>query len=229
MKKVITVLLLSVAVVALIGSSALAAPFEAWHGTGTLYQAIPTGETGANTTGVGTWLYTGTVAAGDGYDNLWTWTNWWNAEIETFQSGESESCPLMTTTIGGLNPADSYDVYVQYWGYAETSITFGVQAALSGGTLVDYSNYNAYNTNDYTISQYITDGGHALLEAYVGTVTGVTSVAVDIDDGLAAVPSPPTPDNRVRSSYYGLSIIPEPATMLVLAIGGMLSLIRRKK
>ncbi len=78
--------------------------------------------------------------------------------------------PVIRTTASGLNPAETYDVYLTYYDNPT-----GVQAALSGGTLQTYlDNFDV----DSGIEAWPFGGTVKL--ASLGQVTGVSDVAIDV-------------------------------------------------
>ncbi len=112
--------------------------------------------------------------------------------------------PVLTTTATGLDPGQSYDVYLTYYNNVE-----GVQAALSDGELLTYA------TDDWDIDSTIEawpSGGTAKL-AWLGTVSGLSEVSIDVGSTTGAY-------------YEGLAVVPvpEPST-LVLAFSGLLGLL----
>ncbi len=158
-----------------------------------------TGPASAITTDSGQWA--------NGSDNLWAVCNvWWDVGLGLGSfSAIGEPAPTITTTVDGLE-AGTYEVYLMFNGYDGASI----QAGISGASLEVCTFSNSTNTG------YVPFGGFALLEHYLGTVSG-TSFSIDI--------APHGPE----SYYAGLSYVavPETLTMVLLSLGGLL--LRRRK
>ena len=77
--------------------------------------------------------------------------------------------PMITTTATGLDPGETYNVYLTYY-----DIPTGVQAALSGETLETY-------LDNWDIDSGIpNEDAHTAKLALLGTVTGVSEVGIDV-------------------------------------------------
>ena len=125
-------------------------------------------------------------------DNLWTlWggDTWLAYGGLSGQFGAGEDAPMLTTSASGLDPARTYDVFVLLLGDGPTN---GIQAAVSGGSL------QTYMLDDATETTLFAHGGtdRPVYEAKIGQVSGVSDLAIDIDDDQA---------NFFSCIYYGLA------------------------
>jgi len=138
----------------------------------------------------------------NGSDNLWAVCNVWdpNLGLSTL-AAIGENAPAITTTVDGLDPSKTYQVYLRFIAYDGASILGG----LSGNPLDLCAFSNSINTG------YVPMPGFALLEHSLGTVSGSSSLSVDI--------APHGPE----SYYAGLSYVevPEPMTLLLLTLGAL--------
>jgi len=124
----------------------------------------------ANTAAVsgGSWL-----APTDGDDHLW-------ADVGgNLRSAGSwhENCPRLVTTIVGLDWTYSYDVYADYYTVYKGSNCW-IQAGLSEESMITYGSALSSGWVPGTLDL---EGGNCA--AKLGTVAGVTSISVYIDDG----------------------------------------------
>ncbi len=201
-----------------------------WTFPGTFYQA-----TTANTTSVsgGNWYdpnFASPYVAGSTYDpeNLWapdsvTISGYTLTGFFSMDSWQ-EHCPDLVTTITGLNPTNTYQVYVvqnESWeggceinsGFSDSSMT--TYTGLCTGAVVDEP------------SQDVGVIG-AVVSSPLGTVTGKTSVGVYVNDGNYGF--------GTGTRYTGVVLadetpVPEPGSILVLASGlvGTCSILRRRR
>ena len=199
---------------------------HSWYTDGHLYEgisyeyvgAVPTSATVSadltNTTGADPF-----VTTANDYDNLWTYPLTSFGAVGEYDGGcwaaydgrGTENCPVITTSVEV--PDGLYDVYVRYIAF-DSNTELGILAALSGDTLAGYSSHNG------TLIQEVA-GARKLYEVHLGQVNGGT-ISVDVD-GTTAFPD--------LAMYEGIryALVPEPATLSLLAIGGLAALIRRRR
>ncbi|MCE5199698.1 MAG: hypothetical protein ABFD54_12400 [Armatimonadota bacterium] len=132
----------------------------------------------------------------DGYDSQWTPTAWGNVTALTsyamfdIPNHYGEDCPQLTTTVNRLDPAKTYEVYVQF-------------LACYGGNWAIYANLPGQPRALLTISNATPtgvtyDGSNPICEYMLGTVSGVTSLSVNVDDYHDSTA-------YALSVYYGVS------------------------
>ncbi len=148
------------------------------------------------------------AGGGDDYDNLWA-NRIDCGELSTvFESNGhgTEDCPALTTTVSGLANG-SYQVYAVYWGNTDPNADWPIQAAISGNSLVTYSQATGPGIATGTVS-----GTLAEYEAPLGIVdVSNGSFSVTVDDGGSG---------SQRTRYDGVSYhevaTPEPGTCVIL-------------
>lgn len=136
--------------------------------------------------------------------------------IDSGQSGKDAR--TLKTTISGLDAGQEYAIYVYFWNDQYGS-PWSIRAALSQAGLAS-AVFSPYSGSPTQVA--LDSASRKLWQANLGTVTGVTSVDVWIDDL-------PTDDSNQRTWYDGVGyeLVPEPATLAILGLGAML--IRRKR
>lgn len=157
------------------------------------------------------------TSANDDYDNLWC-----ELDLSLVNPGgdvhdlsayygeaTSEDCPELTMTVSGLANG-TYSVYGVYWAKEDWNINMG----LTSGSLSNYNKDNGTATGNYREADLLE------YQALLGQVTVTDgSFRVYVDDS----------DSGGRSWFDGVTYVPEPATMVLLAAGGLALLRRRSR
>ncbi|MCE5198888.1 MAG: hypothetical protein ABFD54_14600 [Armatimonadota bacterium] len=132
----------------------------------------------------------------DGYDAQWSPLPWGSytalSSYAKFDpvNGIGEDCPQLTTSVNTLDPTKTYEIYVQF--FAVIGGSWGVYANLSGQAKQLYTLHNSVKTG------IMYNGTDPICEVKLGTVTGVSSFSVDVDDYSDS-------SNYAISAYYGVS------------------------
>ena len=163
-----------------------------------------------NTTSVANPYYS---ADDSGYSGIWTWPFNYHGAVFVSDSDTKyhENCPMLTTTITGLDPTHIYAVTVDYLDYSKQGLACGIQAGLAGSPLTLCTAATGTLESTY-------DGSVDLYYQVVGQISGVSSFALNVDD---------TPAQGLRTYYQGLEYkdlgeapVPEPSALLSL-LGGV--------
>jgi hypothetical protein len=101
-----------------------------------------------------------------------------------------ENCPTLTTTLDGLKTSVRYEVFAVFYGIY-TGSNCAITAGLHGGAMNNY----------FTTTPGVIPAGEQVFKAPLGTVSGVTGVVVDIDDGDYGFGE--------GTAYLGIEIVPQ--------------------
>jgi len=144
---------------------------------------------------------------------------------------EGGTLPMLATTITGLTPGDSYDVYVyfQTGDDTNTSQNWDVLAGLTTGSMTNYTRGHADSTDadaaDFTASVVVAEGNRLLVQSSLGTAladaSGEITVYVDSNGGGSST--------RTWYDGVGYEAVPEPSAALLFGLGGLALLRRRRK
>ena len=151
--------------------------------------------TGGSNFTEGQWQYPSSEIETDTYGTLTSWQSRANETPPTYV----EDCALMTTEITGLDTGRIYDIFVlcDTRNMAQDpNLRMGVVAGLEGDPLVAYGYYEG---NAPLLEDDGENWAYAVARTKLGTVQGVSSVRVNIDDNIGGETSP---FNRVQ--YGGL-------------------------
>ena len=164
---------------------------------------------------------TGTFAAypgtNDQYDNQWNdGFDWNNNGVTSLVAWGSETVPALATTITGLNASHTYEVSVLFVGFASVDGWGNIQAAISGNPLLYCMNSNSVNTGIMPYTPDISDA-FSVFEHSLGSISGTSTLLVDVAQAG-------------NTFYVGLNLveIPEPTSLALLSVGGLLLRLRRK-
>jgi hypothetical protein len=141
----------------------------------------------------------------------------------TGNSNPSDNIPRVVTTVSGL-ALNTYDVYVYFW-MDQNGSPWRIRAGFENTVdpLPLYVGSNGITPTDSPVSWVGSDSqNRRLLQAYLGQVTG-TSISVFVEDAPAA-------NGNERTWYDGIgyAVIPEPATLVLLGLGALTVLRKRK-
>jgi len=137
-----------------------------------------------------------------------------NTDLTGDRAVTATSGGVCTFTISGLANSTSYDIYL-YATHYDTAGHFGTDFTIGETTL---------NANDAGRPPTATDGtGWTLGDDYVKF--SVTSSAAGVITGTWTTDA----GGYTAGMMSGMQIVPEPATMSLLGIGGLLALVRRKR
>ncbi len=206
--------------------------------------------TGGNTTLINGAVFNSTAAAAN--DGLWRGRAFGNGAT-IFEADavdpDNEDAHMLLTTLTGLTPGASYDVYGYFWRDPSNwrlkatidindivdlgmpnpflpslaSVQFSAQGGTSPSTIADPA-----VAGDFDVSPLLAEGNRNLLQANLGSiaadVNGVILVAIDDGDNGGS--------NGRRTWYDGVGYqlaIPEPTSLALFGLGGITMLIGRRR
>jgi len=138
-----------------------------------------------------------------------------------FVSGRYDYAPMLKMTLTGLTVGQEYEIRVIWHDHA-TTVEMHLLAGFSPDALTQYDGCDATRTG-------LTSGSEIQVETLLGTAIadGSGEITVYIDDVKPVSPS--IRDQRTRFDGLSYVLVPEPGTLSLLAVGGLVALRRRKK
>lgn len=142
-----------------------------------------------------------------------------NEIFEATGTNFNEDCAAIVTTISGLTAGQQYDVSVIYWSSTSSTQSWNVRAGFS---LEDMTLFDRGIITGATAGIQGKRDGTSDRYEYAGLIG---RIAADEDGQIKVyINDRPASSSYSRSWYDGveLTAVPEPATMLLLAVGGLL-------
>jgi hypothetical protein len=221
------------ALLVLITSSAHAFMFEV--------VAVSPDNTVRSSDGGTNWLYMGS------YETATTWRNRSLAEVggdgwcgvsgllpySAYAISSDSVAPELRTTIGGLDPYEEIDVWVLFSTCCNNDGTIRKNNWIDAG-VDDGSGLTAYSIQEGNavrtgwITRVESNLFYEVAAGYMGTVTADDNGTISLlADSRIIAPYGSTASNGDRSIFHGYVITPEPSTLVLLGLGGVL--LRKRK
>ena len=207
---------------------------------------------GGNTTLINGSQFNSTAAAGD--DGLWRGRAFGNGatifEADAFD-GSNEDAHMLVTSISGLTPGASYNVYGYFW---RDPSNWRLKATVNIGDITNLATpdplddflsddpsvyFSAAGPNppttisnpavagDFDVAPILAEGNRNLLQANLGSIAadGNGVILVGIDDGDNGL------SNGRRTWYDGVGYepVPEPTSIALIGLSGIAMLLGRRR
>ncbi len=141
------------------------------------------------------------------------------AEGDAFEARpDSEDAPLIKTTLTGLDANQDYNIYVYFGDLTSSECNIYAGLLSDSLTMFDKDSPSAEQTMDYegTVGQF-----RVLLGTTAPDASSNLDIFIDSEQGGGY--------HRTWYDGVGYEVIPEPATLILLVLGGVSALLRRRR
>ncbi|AQT68059.1 hypothetical protein STSP2_01214 [Anaerohalosphaera lusitana] len=149
---------------------------------------------------------------------------------DVFASHADSDSPVIVTAINGLVAGETYSVSSYFWvagdGTPGGNQEWDMSAGLSESGIVGFRYGDATQITDssyFDSSVMLSEGDRRLFEASLGTAVANSAGQIQV-----FVSDLPGNDDRTWYDGVGASVVPEPATLSILGLGGLLIARRRR-